>query len=80
MQKSASERDTVWEGRMVVEERVSHILVLSESPELDDETNRRIEAALHALDAAFAVTVPLAVGDGQPRARKTTEQPTASKR
>lgn len=78
VQKAAKGRNGVWEGHMVAEERISHILVLSDSADLDDETNRRIASALHALDAAFAVTVPLAVGDPQARARKTTVRPPTS--
>jgi len=78
VQKAAKARDGLWEGRMVADERISHILVLSDSADLDDDTNRRIAAALLALDAAFAVTVPLAVGDRSARARKTTVRPPAA--
>lgn len=80
VEKAAAKRDAVWEGRMVADERISHILVLSDSPDLDDTINRRIAAALHALDAAYAITVPLAVGDRHARARKTTVRPPASNR
>jgi hypothetical protein len=73
--RAAKGRDGVWEGRMVADDRISHLLVLSDSADLDDDTNRRIAAALQALDAAFAVTVPLAVGDRHARARKTTVRP-----
>jgi hypothetical protein len=48
----------------VAEEHVTHILVVSDSPEQDLEVNRRVEAALSLLEAGFSVTVPLAVGDG----------------
>lgn len=53
----------MFQGRLVVGGRIAHILVLSDSPELDREVNRRIEAELHTLDATFSVTVPLAVSD-----------------
>lgn len=58
-----------WEGRFLVEERVTHILVVSDSPDQDLEVNRRLEAELRKLEAGFSVTVPLAVaddGDGPP--------------
>lgn len=58
-------REGTFEGRMVVDERVAHILVLSDSPDLDRDVNKRLEAELRAIDSGFAVTVPFAVdGDG----------------
>jgi hypothetical protein len=59
--RDATKRDATWEGRFVVDERIAHILVLSDSPDLDLAVNHRIEAALRAIDAGYAVTVPLAV-------------------
>lgn len=77
--KSAKARDGIWQGRMVSDDRISHILVLSDSPDLDDDINRRLAAALQALDASFAITIPLAVGDRHARARKTTVRPPDAK-
>ncbi len=62
--RAAVGRAGLWEGRLVVDERVSHILVLSDTPDLDHAVNKRLEAELRAIDAEFAVTVPLAVDDG----------------
>jgi hypothetical protein len=59
--RAAARRAAIWEGRLVVDERIAHILVLSDSPNLDHEVNQRLEDALRAIDAGFAVTVPLAV-------------------
>lgn len=56
--REAVARDGMWEGRMVVDERVANILVLSDSPDLDREVNRRLEAELRAIDSGFAVTLP----------------------
>jgi len=50
-----------WEGRLVVDERVAHILVLSDSPDMTRDVNQRIEVELTRLGAGFSVTVPLAV-------------------
>ena len=63
--REAARRKGVWQGRVVVEDRASHILVLSDSPDLDLQVNQRLEDALRAIDAAFAVTVPLAVTNGR---------------
>jgi hypothetical protein len=50
-----------WAARVVLERQVTHILVVSDSPEQDREVNRRLEAALQELDAGFSITVPLPV-------------------
>jgi hypothetical protein len=52
-----------WEGRLVVQEQVTHILVVSDSPDQDLEVNRKLEAELRRLEAGFSVTMPLAVVD-----------------
>lgn len=56
--REAVARDGTWEGRMVVDDRVADILVLSDSPDLDRDVNRRLEAELRAIDSGFAVTLP----------------------
>lgn len=63
-QSAARERDGKWEARFVTDERVAHILVLSDSPDLDLLANKRIEEELMRLQAGFSLTVPLAVEDG----------------
>jgi len=50
-----------WVGRVVLEQRVTHILVVSDGPEQDREVNRRLEAALRELEVGFSITAPLAV-------------------
>jgi hypothetical protein len=50
-----------WEGRLVMEDHVPHILVLSSSPDLTRAVNQRIEAELTRMGAGFTVTVPLAI-------------------
>ncbi len=52
-----------WAGRVVVEPQVTRILVVSDSPEQNHKVNRRIEAALKLLKAAFRITLPMAVVD-----------------
>lgn len=63
---AALSRTGTWEGRLVVDDRISHILVLSDSPQLDGDVNRRLETALRALDASFALTVPMAISGELP--------------
>ncbi|MFI5234463.1 MAG: hypothetical protein ACHQXA_02025 [Gemmatimonadales bacterium] len=52
-----------WEGRFVTEQDITHILVVSDSPDQNREVNRRLEAALTELQAGFMITAPLAVAD-----------------
>lgn len=56
---AATERAGTWEGRLVSDERVSHILVLADSPDLTAEVNKRLEIALQSISAGFNVTVPM---------------------
>ena len=62
----AGQRDGTWEGRLVVDERISHILVLSDSPDLELEANRKLEAQLRSLDADYVLTVPMPLVDQLP--------------
>lgn len=59
--KTAKGRSGTWEGRLVDDESVSHILVLSDTPDLTGESNRRLESALQAINAHFNLTVPMVV-------------------
>lgn len=53
-----------WRGRLVVEEQVTHILVVSDSPDQDLDVNHRLEAELQRMEAGFSVTTPLMIADG----------------
>lgn len=57
-----------WEGRFVHEDRVTHILVVTDSPDQQQEVNRKLEAALKELECGFSMTAPLAVEEGGPAA------------
>jgi hypothetical protein len=50
-----------WTGRVVREQQITHILVVSDSPEQDREVNRKLEAELTELKAGFRLTAPMAV-------------------
>jgi hypothetical protein len=53
-----------WEGRLVLERQVTHILVVTDSPDQDCAINRLLEAELKQMETTFALTVPLAVVAG----------------
>jgi hypothetical protein len=50
-----------WSGRLVLGRRATHILIVSGARGRNYAINRRLEAELERLDAAFSVTEPLAV-------------------
>ena len=52
-----------WTGRVVLEEKITHIMVVSDSPEQHREVNRRLEGELQELQAGFAMTAPMPVED-----------------
>lgn len=52
-----------WVGRVVAEERITHILVVSESPDRGLEVNTRLEAELKKLRVGFSITAPMRVSD-----------------
>ncbi len=63
--KQARLGERTWEGRLVLEQQATHILVVSDSPAQDLEVNRRLEAELTGLEVGFARTVPMSV-EGEP--------------
>jgi hypothetical protein len=54
-----------WQARFVVQEKVTHILVVSDSSDQEMEVNRRVEAELARLEAVFSLTPPVPLGDGE---------------
>lgn len=50
-----------WSGRLVLERRATHILIVSDDPGQNDSINYRLEAELKRLHAPFSLTEPLAV-------------------
>ena len=53
--------DRIWSGRIVLERRTTHILIVSDGPGQDDLINGRLRAELGRLEAKFSVTETLAV-------------------
>jgi hypothetical protein len=56
-------RAETWRGRFVQERQITHILVVSDTPDQSREVNRKLEAALKELKAGFSITAPMAVTD-----------------
>jgi len=61
--ETAAARGSVrtWSGRLVLERRATHILIVSDTSGRNHSINRLLEAELERLEAAFTVTEPLVV-------------------
>lgn len=60
-ENGAAREDRKWVGRLVLERQVTHLLIVSDNPEMDRDVNRRIEAALKDLEVGYSVTMPMPV-------------------
>ena len=69
---NAKRSTRLWAGRMVREKLVTHIMVVSDSPDQNLEVNRRLEDRLEEIKARYFISVPMAVEDDDP-----TEPPEA---
>jgi tRNA/tmRNA/rRNA uracil-C5-methylase (TrmA/RlmC/RlmD family) len=58
---TAGNGDRAWAGRLIVGAQATRILVVSDSLEHSAEVNRRLEAELNRLQAAFTVGEPVPV-------------------
>ena len=58
-QKEAARAARTWRTRLLLEPHVTHILVVTDSPENDRDFTERLERALAELDAGFSRTIPL---------------------
>lgn len=73
-QSQAKHRDRTWASRFVVDERVTHILVVSDSPDQQKAVNRRLEMELEKLKTGFSITPSVAVED-RPEKRPPEDPP-----
>jgi hypothetical protein len=63
----AAERDSrTWAGRIVFEQKVTLILIVTDTPQQDRAINQRLAAEVKVLHAALLITAPLAVADDAP--------------
>ncbi len=58
-----------WVGRLVTEERVTHILVVSDSADRGRGVNSKLEAELKKLRVSFSITAAMQIADGAARPR-----------
>ncbi|MFH1834487.1 MAG: hypothetical protein ABH877_05630, partial [bacterium] len=65
----------VWAGRMVREQRVTHIMVVSDSPDQTGEVNHRIESRLEGLKVGYSLSAPMAVAGDDPAQPPTLDLP-----
>jgi hypothetical protein len=59
----AKQDKRTWTGRFVVEEQVTHLLVVCDTPDQELEANRRVEEELKRLTAAYSITSPVEITD-----------------
>jgi hypothetical protein len=64
-----------WAGRMVREQRVTHILIVSDSPDQSRGVNRRLESQVERLKARYSLTAPMAVADDGPAHSPAKDRP-----
>ncbi len=66
-QARAGRGTRTWVGRVVTEERITHILVVSDRPDGDRGAKSRLEAELNRLRVRFSITASMQVADGAAR-------------
>ena len=59
--KAAEGAARIWTGRLVQENRITHILVVSDSSEQNLDINRLLETELKRMKAEFFLTNPMAI-------------------
>lgn len=62
---AARRAERTWTGKMVCDGRLTHILVVSDSPDQGREVNRQLESQLSRLQAVFSLTAPMVLDDGE---------------
>jgi hypothetical protein len=50
-----------WAGRLILQQKTMHILIVSDTPVRNREINCKLEAELEQLNADFSLTEPLAI-------------------
>jgi hypothetical protein len=71
---TAYEHARAWAAQLILEQRSTQILVVSDSPAQNRPVNRRLESELERLDAPFRVTDPIAIR-GSPRVEAAAPLP-----
>jgi hypothetical protein len=58
---TAFEHARAWAAQLILEQRSTQILVVSDSPAQNRAVNRRLETELQRLDATYRLTDPIAI-------------------
>jgi hypothetical protein len=58
---TAFEHARAWAAQLILEQRSTQILVVSDNPSRNGAVNHRLEHELQRLDAAYRVTEPVAI-------------------
>ena len=59
----AFEHARAWAAQLILEQRSTQILVVSDTPAQDSAVNHRLETELQRLDAQYSLTDPIAIRD-----------------
>jgi hypothetical protein len=65
---TAFEHARAWAAQLILEQRSTQILVVSDTPAQNRAVNRRLEAELERLEAPFRLTEPVAIAPHEPAA------------
>lgn len=57
----AARQDRNWTARLVTEETVTHVLIVTASPDENRDINQRLESQMRALGFSFHVSVPMPI-------------------
>jgi len=58
---AAFEHAQAWAAQLILEQRSTQILVVSDSPAQDGAVNQRVETELHRLHVQYRLTDPIAI-------------------
>jgi hypothetical protein len=64
-----------WAGRLVLERRVTHILIVSDSPGQERVVNHALESELSRLQATYTLTEPMEITAGRAPACRQRDAP-----
>jgi hypothetical protein len=73
----AKQTARTWRGQLICEQQVTHILVVSDTPDQGGEANRRLERRLKALKAGFSRTMPMPLNGDHDSASEAPRAPTS---
>lgn len=61
LHRNAKKKEHSWRGQLICEEHVTHILIVSDTPDQGTDVNRKIERRLNRLKAGFSRSTPMPV-------------------